>query len=368
MRAIRLHDFGPAENLRYEEVADPEPGPGQVRIAVAAAGVHLIDTTIRSGVQMGPLPLPELPAIPGREVAGVVDALGPGADEPGSAAALSPTSERRAPATPSSRCARPTTCTRCPTVCRRRRGRDDRHRPHRDGDPRHRAHRGRRRRPRHRRRRRPRRPALAGRAPRRRDGRRRSEPAKLDRVTADVVVDYTRPGWHEELGEVTVVLDGVGGEAGRAAFELLARGGHHVLYGWSAGDMTEITSGDIVARGLTVSSALVRPGDCARSKSARRWRRGRPPLITRFPLAEAAAAHTALEAAKRSARSCLRRVHRGRLRDPDVVAERVAQPGVGAVEPLGRLLGELDALRLQLLVGARASSVVKIIQPPRRPW
>ena len=47
MRAIVLHEFGPAENLRYEEVDDPQPEAGQVRIAVAAAGVHLIDTTIR---------------------------------------------------------------------------------------------------------------------------------------------------------------------------------------------------------------------------------------------------------------------------------------------------------------------------------
>ena len=80
MHAIRLHEFGPAENLRYEEVPDPEPGPGQVRIAVAVAGVHLVDTTIRSGEQRGPFPLPELPAIPGREVAGVVDTVGAGVD------------------------------------------------------------------------------------------------------------------------------------------------------------------------------------------------------------------------------------------------------------------------------------------------
>lgn len=38
MHAIRLHAFGPAENLRYEVVQDPRPGPGQARIAVAAAG------------------------------------------------------------------------------------------------------------------------------------------------------------------------------------------------------------------------------------------------------------------------------------------------------------------------------------------
>ena len=81
MHAIRLHAFGPAENLRYEQVDDPRPGPGQARIAVAAAGVHLIDTVLREGRAMGPLPLPELPTIPGREVAGVVDAVGPGVDE-----------------------------------------------------------------------------------------------------------------------------------------------------------------------------------------------------------------------------------------------------------------------------------------------
>ena len=49
MYAIRLHEFGPPENLRYEELADPVPGEGQVRIAVEAAGVHLIDTRIRAG-------------------------------------------------------------------------------------------------------------------------------------------------------------------------------------------------------------------------------------------------------------------------------------------------------------------------------
>ncbi|WP_445151486.1 zinc-binding dehydrogenase [Baekduia sp. Peel2402] len=80
MHAIRLHAFGPAENLRYEEVPDLVPGPGEVRIAVEAAGVHLIDTMIRRGVAMGPIPLPSLPAIPGREVAGRVDAVGDGVE------------------------------------------------------------------------------------------------------------------------------------------------------------------------------------------------------------------------------------------------------------------------------------------------
>lgn len=46
MHAVRLHAFGPTENLVYEEAADPGPAAGQVRGAVAAAGVHLIDTAL----------------------------------------------------------------------------------------------------------------------------------------------------------------------------------------------------------------------------------------------------------------------------------------------------------------------------------
>ena len=74
MHAIRLYEFGPAGNLRYETVDDPVPGPGQVRIAVAAAGVHVIDTSIRAG-DAPPGQKPDLPATLGRDAAGTVDAL-----------------------------------------------------------------------------------------------------------------------------------------------------------------------------------------------------------------------------------------------------------------------------------------------------
>jgi NADPH:quinone reductase len=61
-------------------VPDPVPDAGNVRIAVEAAGVHLIDTSIRQGTSFGSLPPPEMPMTPGREVTGTVDQLGPNVD------------------------------------------------------------------------------------------------------------------------------------------------------------------------------------------------------------------------------------------------------------------------------------------------
>ncbi|MFE6649587.1 zinc-binding dehydrogenase [Nocardioides sp. NPDC057772] len=81
MRAIRQHEFGGPEVLRLEEVPDPTPGPGQVRIRVEASGVHRLDTSIRAGDLPPTMPRPELPMTPGREVAGVVDEIGEGVDE-----------------------------------------------------------------------------------------------------------------------------------------------------------------------------------------------------------------------------------------------------------------------------------------------
>ncbi len=79
MWAIRQHAFGGPEELRHERVPDPEPARGQVRIRVESAGVHLLDTSIRRG-EPGPLPPPDLPMTPGREVAGIVGAVGSDVD------------------------------------------------------------------------------------------------------------------------------------------------------------------------------------------------------------------------------------------------------------------------------------------------
>src|SRR5260370_4524401 len=72
MIAVRQYGLGGPEQLRLEEVADPHPAAGQVRIRVESAGVHLLDTLIRRGAG-GPGAAPTLPMTPGRGVAGVVD-------------------------------------------------------------------------------------------------------------------------------------------------------------------------------------------------------------------------------------------------------------------------------------------------------
>ncbi|WP_181777237.1 NADP-dependent oxidoreductase [Amycolatopsis pittospori] len=78
MRAITITQYGEPDVLHLDEVPLPEPGPGQVRVAVKAAGVNPIDWKIRSGAMAEVLPL-EFPHILGLELAGVVDAVGEGA-------------------------------------------------------------------------------------------------------------------------------------------------------------------------------------------------------------------------------------------------------------------------------------------------
>lgn len=76
MKAIRIHETGPAEVLRLDEVPEPTPGPGQARVRLHAAGVNFLDIYHRTG--LNPLPLP---AILGSEGAGVVEAVGSGVTE-----------------------------------------------------------------------------------------------------------------------------------------------------------------------------------------------------------------------------------------------------------------------------------------------
>ena len=78
MKAIRVHAFGQAEVLQYEEVSDPTAGPDQILVQIKAIGVNPVDTYIRSGTY--PIK-PGLPYTPGSDCAGLVAAVDPDVTE-----------------------------------------------------------------------------------------------------------------------------------------------------------------------------------------------------------------------------------------------------------------------------------------------
>ncbi|MEV5428357.1 zinc-binding dehydrogenase [Streptomyces sp. NPDC052701] len=314
MHAIRLHAFGPAENLVYEEVEDPGPGPGQVRVAVRAAGVHLLDTALREGVR-GPLPeLPALPTVPGREVAGVVDALGEGAPRdwlgrrvvahlgfaPGGYAELAVTDAGRlheipenldfaqavamigtgrtamgilqfAELGPDAVAVVPAAAGGIGTLLvqyAKNAGATV--------------------------------VGLAG------------GPEKTARVRAngaDLAVDYTDPAWPGKVRAflggraATVVFDGVGGTVAREAVALLGPGGRHIVFGWSAEGLHD--GGPYLVDGVSeqvLGPVMMRKAggpDPVRTLELRALAEAAAgrlvPAVQRFPLAEAAAAHRALQ-------------------------------------------------------------------------
>ncbi|TWD84359.1 NADPH2:quinone reductase [Kribbella amoyensis] len=310
MRAIRLHEFGPAELLSYEDVPDPVPGADQVLVTVEAAGVHLMDTVLRAGTAGGgPVPLPELPTIPGREVAGRVEGVGPGVDAawigrrvvvhlgpvPGGYA-------EKAVAKVGSLHEIPDHLDGATAVATIGTGRtaigileqaaltsDDvvlitaaaggmgslfvQYARNAGATV----------------------VGLAG------------SPDKVRQIRelgAQYAIDYSDYDWAEQVkaqvAEVSVVLDGVGGESGQQAFELLGIGGRILMFGWSGGGPVRLGTDDLMNRGLTATWAIgpklmgrlreLETKALAESVEGR-W----VPLTTTFPLAKAADAHRALE-------------------------------------------------------------------------
>jgi len=297
-------------------VPDPHPAEGQVRIRVESAGVHLIGTSIRRGQAGGPPPPPELPMTPGREVAGVVDEVGSGVDERlldrrvaadlgmagGGYAELALAWTKSLHVLPE--------------------GLDADHAV-----------------------------AMIG------TGRTTMAILELATPTGDDVVlitaaaggigtllvqavrdtgatvvgaaggqrkvllvrelgassavDYSQPGWTDAVRAVlsdrsiTLALDGVGGDIGRATLELVGVGGRLVMFGSSSGTLTELSTGDLYKRGITVSAAIgariiQRPGSLRslENSALEAAAEGRltPVIGQRFALlADAAAAHEAIE-------------------------------------------------------------------------
>jgi NADPH2:quinone reductase len=76
MRAIRVHEYGDASKLLYEDMPIPEPKTGEVRVKVEATGLNFTEIYQRSGFYGTPLPY-----TPGAELAGIVDAVGEGVTE-----------------------------------------------------------------------------------------------------------------------------------------------------------------------------------------------------------------------------------------------------------------------------------------------
>ncbi|MFG2724543.1 zinc-binding dehydrogenase [Streptomyces canus] len=314
MHAIRLHTFGPAENLTYEQTGDPAPAPGQVRIAVRAAGVHLLDTALREG-QQGPLPRPTtLPTVPGREVAGVVESLGDGVAElwlgkrvaahlgfaPGGYAELAVTDVDRvheipenldfaqavamigtgrtamgilqfAELGPDSVAVIPAAAGGIGTLLvqyAKNAGATV--------------------------------IGLAG-GP--------SKTAQVHANGADLAIDYKDSAWPGKVRAflggraATVVFDGVGGEIARECVGLLGRQGRHIVFGWSGEGihdgqpyLVEGVSEQVLGPVMAQKAGGPNPIRTLELRALAEAAAGRlTPAVQRFPLAEAAAAHRALE-------------------------------------------------------------------------
>ena len=75
MKAVRFHQYGNPDVLRYEDVDKPVPAANEVRIRVAATSFNPVDAGIRGGYLKEAFPV-ALPHVPGIDVAGTIDAVG----------------------------------------------------------------------------------------------------------------------------------------------------------------------------------------------------------------------------------------------------------------------------------------------------
>jgi NADPH2:quinone reductase len=318
MRAIVQREFGASEVLRIEEVALPVPAEGEVRVRVAAAGVHAVDLDIRREAAPPSMPRPVLPMTPGREIAGIVDAVGPGVDAGlvgervvahvgfrsggyaefalAVASALHPlvdgvTFSQAVATIGTGRTAqlvwdaaqiRSTDVVVVPgasgglgsqlvqlalsagaTVV-----------------------------------------ALYGGAAKRDVVENLARGGKRARGRL-LPLDATDESWPARMARLldgqqpSVLLDGVGGATGRAALESLGRGGRVVIIGWSSGEVLRLDTDDLVRASLTVTVPLGRPVAELRALetgalAALAEGRTSPP-VDEYPLEDAAAAHDAIE-------------------------------------------------------------------------
>ncbi len=332
MRAIVVREFGGPEVLRIEEVPDPVPGPGSLLVRVVAAGVQFVETQSRTGALQGVSPVApkSLPWIPGREVAGEVIAVGDGvsadwigrrvsgltvpvAGAPGGGyaelAVIPAEGSNQLPDTlgyPEAVSLLGTGRTALGLVELAEVGKGDVVLVE----------------------------GAAGavgvlsmqlaRAAGAETvialvrGTEKLRPAK--EFGADVAIDTSSDDWPEQVRAaapegVTVVFDGVGGEVGETTFELVARGGRFVVFGFSSGAQTRIDPEHAAERGVSVLSYFGPPtGSRSPEVQLRQTRdvlaavaegRLRTLVGARFPLDQAAEAHAAITARRTTGKTVL---------------------------------------------------------------
>jgi len=318
MRAIVVREFGGPEVLHIEELPDPVPGPGQLLVRVAAAGIQHIETQTRTGTLQGRSPVAPkgLPWTPGREVAGEVVAVGEGVDsvwvgrrvsgttvDAGGYAELAlveiPTANQLPDTLEYAEAVSllGTGRTALGIVEMAEIGKGDTVLIE----------------------------AAAGAVGvlsiqlARAAGAERviglaRGAAKLELVRelgADYAIDYSEADWPEQVRAVapegvSVVLDANGGEVGAQAFELLAEGGRFLIFGFSSGSMTALDPEKVAERGIRQISYFGPPTGPRGPEVLQRQIRetlaaaasGRLRTLVggRFPLEKAAEAHAAIEA------------------------------------------------------------------------
>ncbi|HZV72335.1 MAG TPA: zinc-binding dehydrogenase [Conexibacter sp.] len=309
MQAVTLNAFGPPEALVSIELPDPVPQAGQALIEVHLANITFVETQIRAGRPPHPAMAPSLPAIPGNGVGGTVAAVGAGVD-PGlvgtrviastggsgayaelvavPAAALIPVPDGLGLRDATALLADGRTAMAQLRNAAVRSGETVLVEAAAGGVGSLlvqlassagayvvAAARG------------SRKLALAG------------------ELGARLAVDYGDAGWAErvraERGGVDVAFDGVGGEIGRTAFELLRAGGRFCPFGMASGSFAAVGEDEAARRDV----AIVRGGPLAPAESLALTRealaeaaagRLRPVVGQTFPLRRAADAHAAIEA------------------------------------------------------------------------
>lgn len=308
MRAVEVREFGPPEVLVATELPDPVVSPEQALIDVEIANITFVETQIRAGRAPNPAMAPRLPAVLGNGVGGVVASVGREADPAlvgrrvvTSTGGSGGYAERVAVDAAGLICV-PDELELADAVALLADGRTAlslmRGAAVRSGEAvlveaagggvgsllvqmaRNAGARV---------------VAAAG-------GRRKLELAEA--LGAGVVVDYSEPGWagraRTGLGGVDVVFDGVGGEIGRAAYDLVRPGGRFCAFGMASGMFTRVTDDEAAQRGVTVvRGAMMTPEE---SRDLSRAALGeaatgrlRPVVGQTFSLERAADAHAAIE-------------------------------------------------------------------------